>query len=499
MGKKLLMLLGAFLVIYLLNFSIPRLMPGDPFDYTSGAAGDDVDAAYSEEQKELLRAYYGLDKPFFPQLRDTIVDNLHGDFGQSIHYKRPVADILLERLPWSLWIMGSTLALSLLLGVALALLCVRRPWADRALYPALSALAEVPPFLTGVLLLFLVAARAAWIPLSGAYTPFAQYDGLWQRLGDILVHSLMPVCALTLVTVPKLFFTARASFFTILGRPYLTNARAKGLTAGRIRTAYILRNAATPIVARFFLSVGGAVGGTILVENVFAYPGLGTVLREAVQYRDYPMLQGVFLLSAVLVLLSLAAADVSPPLTERRRGMRRKWLVPHAPAGAAGPLLPVGGHRIPPPGPAPVGGLPGGPLRRPLARHRQPGGGHLRPDLRRLLPQPGHRPGRRRFHLRGGGRPGDTGGLCGGLGGRSDLLSDPGASGHPPAPGHDRHRGLSGAEHLEPGLDHCRLLLGPGGPADAGQDHLHPAAGLRADGPALRRRNLVPHPHPHRP
>ena len=177
MGKKLLMLLGAFLVIYLLNFSIPRLMPGDPFDYTSGAAGDDVDAAYSEEQKELLRAYYGLDKPFFPQLRDTIVDNLHGDFGQSIHYKRPVADILLERLPWSLWIMGSTLALSLLLGVALALLCVRRPWADRALYPVLSALAEVPPFLTGVLLLFLVAARAAWIPLSGAYTPFAQYDG----------------------------------------------------------------------------------------------------------------------------------------------------------------------------------------------------------------------------------------------------------------------------------------------------------------------------------
>lgn len=123
--------------------------------------------------------------------------------------------------------MGSTLALSLLLGVALALLCVRRPWADRALYPALSALAEVPPFLTGVLLLFLVAARAAWIPLSGAYTHFAQYDGLWQRLGDILVHSLMPVCALTLVTVPKLFFTARASFFTILGRPYLTNARPR--------------------------------------------------------------------------------------------------------------------------------------------------------------------------------------------------------------------------------------------------------------------------------
>ena len=310
MRRKLLMLLGAFLVIYLINFTIPRLMPGDPFDYVSSAAGDDGSVAYSEEQKEQLRAYYGLDKPFLAQLGDTLWSNLRGDFGQSIHYRRPVGEVLLERLPWSLWIMGGTLALSLVIGVGLALWCVRRRWADRVLYPVLSALAEVPPFLTGVLLLFLVAARVTWIPLSGAYTAFAEYDSIWARLGDILVHSLMPVAALTLVTVPRFFFTARASFLTILEKPYLTHARAKGLKEGRIRARYILRNAATPIVARLFLSVGGAVGGTILVENVFAYPGLGTVLREAVQYRDYPMLQGVFLLSAVLVLVSLAAADL---------------------------------------------------------------------------------------------------------------------------------------------------------------------------------------------
>ena len=185
-----------------------------------------MDAAYSEEQKELLRAYYGLDKPFFPQLRDTIVDNLHGDFGQSIHYKRPVADILLERLPWSLWIMGSTLALSLLLGVALALLCVRRPWADRALYPALSALAEVPPFLTGVLLLFLVAARAAWIPPPGPTptSPSTTACGSgWGHPGAQPDAGVRPHPG----HGPQALFTARASFFTILGRPYLTNARAR--------------------------------------------------------------------------------------------------------------------------------------------------------------------------------------------------------------------------------------------------------------------------------
>ena len=126
MRRKLLMLLGAFLVIYLINFTIPRLMPGDPFDYVSSAAGDDGSVAYSEEQKEQLRAYYGLDKPFWEQLGDTLWSNLRGDFGQSIHYRRPVGEVLLERLPWSLWILGASLALSLVIGVGLALWCVRR-------------------------------------------------------------------------------------------------------------------------------------------------------------------------------------------------------------------------------------------------------------------------------------------------------------------------------------------------------------------------------------
>ena len=129
-------------------------MPGDPFDYTASGSGEDVAVVYTQEQKELLREYYGLDKPWPQQLVDTVVRNLHGDLGQSIHYKRPVADILLERLPWSLWMMGASLLLSLILGVGLALVCVGTRHGHRILAPALSALAEIPPFLTGVLLLF---------------------------------------------------------------------------------------------------------------------------------------------------------------------------------------------------------------------------------------------------------------------------------------------------------------------------------------------------------
>lgn len=322
MKKKLLLLLCSFAVIYLVNFTIPRLMPGDPFDYESAAAGEESSTEMSREQKEYLRRYYGLDQPFGTQLLSAIKCNLRGDFGYSIHYKHAVTEILLQRLPWTALIMLSTLVLSLILGTALALLCVRRKRADRLVYAVLSALGEVPPFLLGILLLFLVAARVRWLPLSGAVTPFGVYHTEFEWVWDVFLHALMPVFALTLVTIPRFFFTARASFLSIIEKPYMLSAKAKGLKERRIRWRYIFQNALPPIVARFFLSVGSAIGGTLLIENVFAYPGLGTVMREAVKYRDYPMIQGVFLLSTVMVLLSLFLADAINAVSDKRKGGR---------------------------------------------------------------------------------------------------------------------------------------------------------------------------------
>lgn len=322
MKKKILLLLCSFVVIYLINFTIPRLMPGDPFDYEGAAAGEESTTEMSREMKEYLRAYYGLDKPFISQLSDSVKNNLRGDLGYSIHYKHPVAGILVQRLPWTAFIMFSTLILSLLLGTALALLCVRSRRADRYIYPLLSALGELPPFLLGILLLFLVSARLSWLPLSGAVTPFAVYHSEWEWIKDVLLHGLMPIIALSLVTIPRFYFTARASFLSILERPYILAAKAKGLGEGRIRWRYIFLNALPPIAARFFLSVGSAIGGTLLIENVFAYPGLGTVMREAVKYRDYPLIQGVFLLSTLMVLLSLFIADVINHISDSRKGGR---------------------------------------------------------------------------------------------------------------------------------------------------------------------------------
>ena len=302
-------LLLSFLVIYLVNFLIPRLMPGDPFSYTSSVSGDDLDTGYSAAQIEQLQAYYRLDQPLALQLLDSTVRALHGDLGESIHYKQPVTAVLAQRLPWSFGLMAVSLALSLALGAALALWAARRPAADRVFYPFFSLLGEVPAFLVGVLLLFLVAAQVDWIPLSGGMTPFARYAGWGDWAWDRLVHALLPVATMVLVQTPAFFFTARACFFSELEKPYLLAARAKGLGEGRIRIFYLLKNSAAALIARFFLSVSTAVGATLLVENVFAYPGIGRALREAVAYRDFPLIQGIFLVSSVLVLFCLFAAD----------------------------------------------------------------------------------------------------------------------------------------------------------------------------------------------
>lgn len=309
MKKRILLFLISFAVIYTVNFFIPRLMPGDPFRYSSSVSGEDMDYGYSEEQLAQMKAYYGMDEPLFRQFVDTVTRNLRGDLGSSIYYKKPVTEVLGQRLPWSLYIMVSSLLISLALGSWMALCGIRRPKLDRAFYGAFSILTELPSFLIGILLLFLVAAKVKWIPLSGAVTPFAEYSSLWQQAGDILVHSFLPILAMVLVTAPQFFFNARASFLSAQEKPYLLNARSKGLTEHRIRWRYIFRNSLPPLVARFFLSVGTAVGGAILVENVFAYPGIGRVLRDAVAYRDYLMIQGVFLVSSILVLVSLFLAD----------------------------------------------------------------------------------------------------------------------------------------------------------------------------------------------
>lgn len=298
-------------VVVTLNFALPRVMPGDPFLYLSAEQGEEI-ASFSRSQEDYYRKQYSLDRPVIVQYGLYLSGLVQGDLGYSIYYNQEVSTILLHRLPWTLMLVTCAIIISTLAGCLLGSLSAmfRGPGLDRWLYPLMIAVSEIPAFLLGLVLLFTLAAGLQLFPLSGAMTHFAAYDSIWQRIGDIACHAVLPVLTLSIVRTGSMYLLARNSMTTVLTRDYLRTARAKGLKPLRVLVRHSLRNAMLPIVTRIFLSLGGLVGGAILVENVFAYPGLGRLMRESVMVHDYPMIQGIFLLVTISVLSANFFADL---------------------------------------------------------------------------------------------------------------------------------------------------------------------------------------------
>lgn len=300
--KKILEYLLVFFIIISLNFLIPRLMPGDPFTYLSSDEGD-VQESYSEEQIERYKEYYGLDKPIHIQYIEYLKKLTKGDLGLSIHYNEKVINIIINRAKWTIFIVSLALVLSIIVGVLLGSICAfkKDSLLDKFLYFIMTALSEIPSFLIGIFLLFTVAAKSKVIPLSGGMTVFNKFTGI-EKVLDILRHAILPVASLFISQVGGFFLLARNSMITVINKDYMTTAVAKGLTNRRIIFVHGLKNSILPIVTKTFLSLAGILSGSILVENVFSYPGLGKLMKDSVLVRDYTLIQGIFLFVSILVL-----------------------------------------------------------------------------------------------------------------------------------------------------------------------------------------------------
>jgi peptide/nickel transport system permease protein len=301
----------AFLIIVTLNFFLPRLMPGDPFTFLSANAGE-IMVTYSEEQINRYKAYYGLDQPLFRQYLSYLSSLFRGNIGYSIYYNENVMRIVMDRARWTLAIVTAALILSSLMGTILGCFSAwfRNGPCDKVLYSVMIMGVEIPPFLTGTVLLFCGGAWLGWFPLSGGMSVFTAFGSPLDRAGDLLHHAALPVATLAMARLGEFYLLARGNMIMVLTRDYIRTARGKGLTQRRILFRHALKNASIPIVTRIFLSLGTAFGGALLVENVFNYPGLGRLMREAVFNRDYPLIQGIFLLVAVSVLSMNLAADL---------------------------------------------------------------------------------------------------------------------------------------------------------------------------------------------
>ncbi len=301
--------LATLFALVTLNFLLPRAMPGDPLSaLIDPGAPTYVEA---EEAREDLEIYYGLDRPIRDQYVSYLADLAGGDLGTSIRYNRPVADMLQERLPWTLLLVGSAMGLAALVGLPAG---VHSGWhrgsrVDSGLLTVVLGLRTFPVYFLASLALFVFSVKLGWVPLAGAQTPFATMSPLG-RIVDIAHHLVVPGSVLTVRFVADNYLFMRAGMVGELGAGYLLVGQAKGLRPRWIRYRYAARNALLPVVTLMAAQFGAAVGATIFVETVFAYPGLGRLLFDSVSFRDYPTLQGCFLVLTLVVVTANLAADL---------------------------------------------------------------------------------------------------------------------------------------------------------------------------------------------
>lgn len=303
------------LVAVSLNFAIPRVAPGDPIDYL--VPSEQV-ATITPEDREQILAQFGLEKPLAEQYWLYLVGITQGDFGYSIQKGRPVTDMLLERLPWTIVLVGGAITLSLVIGAGAGFLAAARRGGrtDAGGLAFFMAIDSMPPFWIGMLLLVLFSGYLQILPVYGALPATDEAFGL-SCLGDLAERLVLPLVTLTMVRIGSLFLIARASLAGELSEDYVTMAEAKGLTRRRV-VGHGIRNALLPLVTVMALEMGTLVGGAAVVETVFSYPGLGRLIYESVLSRDYPVLQGAFLLMAVGVIAANLLADLIYPLIDPR-------------------------------------------------------------------------------------------------------------------------------------------------------------------------------------
>lgn len=308
-------------VALLLNFALPRVAPGDPVDYLlpPQTAGD-----ISAEQRRTALESFGLGQPLPVQLQQYFVNLVHGDLGLSVRYARPVTEVLGERIGWTALLVGGALALSTLFGILLGFASAwrRGSAADTGTLTAVMVIDAMPPFFTGLLLIFVFSVQLDLLPVFGAL-PASGSSGI-AFAGDVLERLILPLVTLTLGYLGTVYLVARAALIGELQEDYVLMARAKGLDPRGVRR-HAQRNALIPITTVTLVGLGTLVGGAAVVETVFSYPGLGLLIYDAVLSRDYPLLQGAFLLLAAGVLLANFIADLLYPLLDprvRRAGSR---------------------------------------------------------------------------------------------------------------------------------------------------------------------------------
>ena len=290
--------------IIVITFALVHLAPGDPIVALAGESGD-------EDYYRFMRSKFGLDRSPAAQFLTYAGNILTADLGTSYVHGRPVVSVIAERLPATLLLMGSALVLSSAAGIALGALAARRPHGVFDLGVTVGALVgySVPVFWLGQVALLWLGFGAGWFPLHGMTEARAGRVGVHAVL-DVGHHLALPALVLATSEVALITRLTRSGLLQELGQDYIRQARAKGLTATAVTRHHALPNALLPVVTVIGARVGFVFSGAVLIETVFAWPGIGQLLLDGVRTRDYPILMGIFLLVALTVVLANLVTDL---------------------------------------------------------------------------------------------------------------------------------------------------------------------------------------------
>ena len=294
------------LAILVVNFLLIHAAPGDPAAVMAGEAG-----ATDEQFIADLRARFGLDQPLSKQLWLYITGAVQLDLGYSYRQGMPVAELIWDRLPATLLLTLSAFVISIILGVAAGVLAAARQgsWGDTIISSVAMIFYATPLFWIALMASLLFSVWLGWLPGFGYETIGANYTGLSRAL-DIGKHLILPATTLGLFFTAVYMRMTRASMLEVSRLDFIKTARAKGLRPGVIQRRHILRNALLPVITLAGLQAGQIVGGAVLTETVFAWPGIGRLMFEAINQRDYNVLLGVFFVSAAMVLLFNLITDI---------------------------------------------------------------------------------------------------------------------------------------------------------------------------------------------
>lgn len=295
------------LIVLVFNYILFRVLPGDPLSMIMR------NPKATPEMIETIRAFYGLDQPWYVQFKIYIENLFQGDLGMSFVYKENVAGVIGRRILPTVFLLGMAEILAVAVGILLGIIAAARRGTriDVGTLGFSLVTYAMPSFWLGMIMVALFSVELQWFPVGGMQSPGMAFASLGDRLGDIIHHSILPILTMSILLIGEYALTMRNTLMDVLAEDYILTAKAKGFNERYILRKHAVPNAMLPMVTIVAMNLGLVVGGAIQIETIFSWPGLGTLMYESLNARDYPMLQGLFLLLTVSVILANYIADLT--------------------------------------------------------------------------------------------------------------------------------------------------------------------------------------------